>query len=225
MAAARSRFTGEPSTRAPRLVRAKVSGERSHQNPSGSTFAAVKHTPLTAMLEPSLVSANIPRQFTFMRAPAVPTMPTSSTIPVNTSLLHVCFHRELIRRNGMQLYPRELDGVVPVQASRASGHRKRSQAAQNLRGVIKENFVGHARFERRPVQFAAGLDHQRPVLFGGQIFHQFPEIGASSRTIEHEHADAPVFERAASLVGSSRGRKNREVAVETAYDAGIQRNP
>src|ERR1700675_4605644 len=194
-AAGRSRFTCEPSPSALRLVRAKVSGDRSHQNPSGSTLAAVRQTPLTAMLEPSLVSASTLRHCTFMRAPAAPIVPTSSTIPVNTSLLHVSFHRELVRRNGMQFHSRESDGIAPVQAACASGDRKRPQAAQNLRGVVKENFVGNSRFERRPVQLAAGFDHQRAILFTGQIFDQFPKVRSPSGPIEHEHAYAAVFER------------------------------
>ena len=44
--------------------------------------------------------------------------------------------------------------------------------AQNLRRVVEENLVHDARFERRPVQLAAGLDHQRQALLLAQPLHQ-----------------------------------------------------
>src|SRR5215472_14544240 len=193
IAAGRSRFTCEPSPSVPRLVRATVSGERSHQNPSGSTFTAVRQTPFTAILEPSLVSASTALHCTFGRRPPALITPTSSTIPVNTSLLHVSFHGELVGRNGVQPHAVELDGIAPMQAPGPTGDGKRPQSAQNLRRVVKENLVGDTSFKHGPVQLTAGFDHQRSILFSGQILNQLPKIRASPGPVEHEHSHTTIF--------------------------------
>src|ERR1700687_165031 len=102
-AAARSRLTREPTRNIPRLLRDRVSGDRSHQNPFGSTVTAVRQTPLTAMLAPAFVSSSTVLHSNFIRLPATAIVPSSSTIPVNTLFLHVGFDGEFIRRNAVQL--------------------------------------------------------------------------------------------------------------------------
>src|SRR5579871_4944572 len=119
-AAGRSRLTLEPAPSAPRLVRARVSGDRSHQNASGSILAAVRQTPFTAMLDPSFVSARTVLHLTCILAPAIPIVPASSTIPVNMSTLQVSFHREFVGRNGMQRDAIELDGIPAMQPAGSS---------------------------------------------------------------------------------------------------------
>src|SRR5258707_514768 len=123
IAAARSRFTREPSCNIPRLLRDKVSGDKSHQNPSGSTVAAVRQTPFTAMLAPAFVSSSTVRHCTFILLPAAAMVPTSSMIPVNTSLLHVGFHGKFIRRNAMQLHAVEPNRIGAPQAARSTRYR------------------------------------------------------------------------------------------------------
>jgi hypothetical protein len=65
----RSRFKIAPSLRSPKLVRRSVSGARSASNDVGVTFRAVRHTPLTAMLLPSLASELTRLHWTRRRAP------------------------------------------------------------------------------------------------------------------------------------------------------------
>ena len=55
------------------------------------------------------------------------------------------------------------DGVGAPAPADASGQRQRFQAAQNLGAVIEKDAIHHAGFERRPVDLAAGFDHQRQV--------------------------------------------------------------
>src|ERR1035438_7927829 len=73
---------------APRLLRRRVSGAKSAENDAGRRSTAVRHTPFTAMLAPSVMSASTFWQWIFRRAPAGrlsmdSTAPSSSTIPVN----------------------------------------------------------------------------------------------------------------------------------------------
>src|SRR5689334_15896344 len=145
-----SRLTREPARRSPRLLRRKVSGARSAENESGRRSTAVRQTPLTAMLAPSVMSFMTVEQRTFRRAPAErvctdSTAPNSSIIPVN---IQVSFHGELVRRNvvnGDALYA---DGVHASPPSDSARQRQSFQPTQNLRAVIKEDAIHAAAFER-----------------------------------------------------------------------------
>src|SRR5258705_8741261 len=106
----RSRFPGEPGRRSPRLDRRSVSGARSAEKPSGRKSTAVRHTPFTATLAPSVMSLITVLQRTARRDPAVTTVPNSSIIPVN---IHVPLHREFIRWDLMDRDLVHADGVDP----------------------------------------------------------------------------------------------------------------
>src|SRR6266404_614961 len=87
---ARSRFTGEPGLRFPRVERNKVSFETSAANECDFTSSAVRQTPLTAiespLLEPSVtVRASITMRASSPRFSISRTCPSSSMIPVNIS--------------------------------------------------------------------------------------------------------------------------------------------
>src|SRR5580698_5808386 len=140
-AAGRSRFTIEPSCNAPRLVRESVSGDRSHQKPSGWMPTAVRQTPFTAMLAPSFMSSSTRRHWIRIRAPAQATAPTSSMIPVNILFQNITFDCEFVGRDGMQPHLVQLDGVGTPQPPRSAGHREGPQAAQDFRRVVKEDLV------------------------------------------------------------------------------------
>src|ERR1017187_7132452 len=162
----RSRFTREPARRAPRLGRSRVSGARSAEKESRSRSTAVRHTPLTAILAPSVISWRTVEQHTFSRAPAVrvwtdSSVPSSSMIPVN---MDVSFHGEFIRRDGMNGDSLNVNGIDAPPPADPAGQRQSLQAAQNLGAVIEKDAVHGARFEGAPVDLAAGLDHQRKVL-------------------------------------------------------------
>src|SRR5579863_775361 len=138
------------------------------------------------MLAPSRISSSTKWHWMRMRCPAVRTVPTSSTMPVNIWLFDdVGFDGELIRRDRVQPYPMQLNGVGASQAASAARHRKRLQSTQDFRRVVKENLVDDARFERRPIQFASRFNHQRPVLFAREPRGEFGKVSASTRTIEH----------------------------------------
>src|SRR4028118_1694427 len=91
---ARSRLTGSPPARPPRLLRRSVSAitsvDQTDASPSGSTPVTVRQTPLTEMESPRDTSCRTRRAR--MRSTAASDessraarVPTSSTIPVNTS--------------------------------------------------------------------------------------------------------------------------------------------
>src|ERR1035437_2962000 len=151
----RSRLTREPGRRSPRLLRRSVSGARSAENPSGRSPAAVRQTPLTAMLEPTAASARTVEQRMERREPAVTTAPSSSIIPVN---IKVSFDGEFVGRNGMDGDVVDANGVGAA-ASDAAGEGEGFQAAQNFGTVVEEDAIHHARFQGAPVELAAGLDH------------------------------------------------------------------
>src|SRR5579872_5537789 len=156
----RSRFTRDPARKSPRLLRRSVSGARSALNPPGRKFTAVKHTPFTAMLAPSVMSCITVEQRTASRGPAVSTVPSSSIIPVN---IQVAFHGEFVRRYRMNRHIPDPNGVRPAPPPDAARQRQRLQSAQNLRPVVEEDPVHYAAFERRPIQLASRLDHQREI--------------------------------------------------------------
>src|ERR1039457_3129681 len=178
----RSRFTREPARRSPRLVRLRVSGARPAEKEPGSRSTAVRQTPLTAMLAPSVISCPTVEQRTFRRAPAVrvwtdSSVPSSSMIPVN---MDVSFDGEFIRRDGMDGDPVNVNGVGASPPADPAGQRQSFQAAQDLGAVIKKHAVHGARFEGAPVDLAAGLDHQRKVLPPAEPFHNAAAIDARS---------------------------------------------
>ncbi|CAM5459067.1 hypothetical protein STENM223S_03973 [Streptomyces tendae] len=89
-AVGRSRLTREPTARAPRLERFRVSAMTSAVNSSPSCSTTVRHTPLTAMESPCFAPwvTTGPRRRKRQASPRVSTAvisPSSSTIPVNTS--------------------------------------------------------------------------------------------------------------------------------------------
>src|ERR1035441_6330338 len=187
----RSRLTREPARRSPRLLRRRVSGARSAEKESGRRSRAVRHTPLTAILAPSVMSDITVAQRTFKRAPAArawmpSTVPSSSIIPVN---IDVSFHGKLVRRNRVDGDLVYANGVGAAAPPNPAGQGQRFQAAENLGAVVEKDAVHAARFERGPVDLAAGFDHQREVLLTGQPIDHAAKIGAPARAVEHQHLD------------------------------------
>src|SRR5215471_9044461 len=191
-ASGRSRLTRAPARSAPKLLRRRVSGATSAENESGRTSTAVRQTPLTAMLTPSLASESTVAQRTPRRAPAArlsiaATVPSSSIIPVN---IEVTLHGELVGRNGMHRHAPHLDRVRATTPTDSAGQRQGLQPAQNLGSVIEEYAVHDARLQRCPVHFAAGFDHQGKVPLAPQPVDRGAQIGASARTVHHQHLHA-----------------------------------
>src|SRR5205085_537179 len=154
----RSRLTYDPGRSSPRFVRRSVSGATSALKVSGRSPTAVRHTPLTAMLAPSVRSCITVEQRTRRRGAAASTVPSSSTIPVN---IQISFDGEFVRRNLVNGDAVDADRVRPPPPPDAARQRERLQAAENLGPVVKEDAIHTAAFERRPVQLAAGLDDDR----------------------------------------------------------------
>src|SRR5579872_2655393 len=136
-----------------------VSGETSAPNDPGSIRTAVRHTPLTAMLDPS--SASVSTRSHAMRScgAAANTWPASSTIPVNITL-----HREFVRSDRMHRHSFNLNRVV-ASASLAAHGGHRVHPAENLRRVIEEDLVDDSRIERRRIHGRAGLNQHRANQF------------------------------------------------------------
>src|SRR5579871_869543 len=197
----RSRLTRDPARRSPRLLRRRVSGARSAEKESGRRSTAVRQTPLTAMLAPSVMSCITVEHRTLRRAPAErvwtdSTVPNSSTIPVN---IEVPFYGELIGGNGVDGDFVNADRVGPPAPADSAGERQRFQAAQDLRAVVEEDPVDAGAFECRPVHLAAGFDHQRQALLAAEPFDDASQIGAATGPIEYQHANSARLEKLATL--------------------------
>src|ERR1043166_9364822 len=137
------RLTREPARSAPRFVRRSVSGSTSAEKPSARGSSAVRHTPLTAMLAPSLISSSTVAQRIARRAPVgrvsiAATVPSSSIIPVN---IQVALHGEFVGRNRVHGDVVDADGVGPAAAADAAGERQGLEAAQNFWPVIEEHAI------------------------------------------------------------------------------------
>src|ERR1039457_2578696 len=156
----RSRLTREPGRRSPRLLRWSVSGARSAEKPAERSVAAVRQTPLTAMLEPTAASPRTVEQRMERRDPLVTTTPSSSIIPVN---IKVSFDGEFVGRNGMDGDVVDANGVGAAAPSDAAGEGEGFHAAQDFGAVVEENAIHHAGFQGGPVELAAGLDHEREI--------------------------------------------------------------
>src|SRR4029077_6024406 len=92
---ARSRFTGDPGRKRPRVERSSVSFEQSAANESCRQSSAVRQTPLTASESPSFDPSVTVRASITMRAPSprrsmLRTRPSSSMMPVNISYISDC---------------------------------------------------------------------------------------------------------------------------------------
>src|SRR5205807_3828227 len=74
------------------------------------------------------------------------------------------FHGKFVRGNWMERGALEVNRVHAPQTSRSTGHGERSEAAQNLRSVVKKYLIDRARFEGRPIDLAPGLDHDVQTL-------------------------------------------------------------
>src|ERR1035437_2909898 len=210
----RSRLTREPGRRSPRLLRFSVSGARSAENPSGRSAAAVRQTPLTAMLAPTAASPRTVEQRTERRDPALTTVPSSSIIPVN---IKVSFDGEFVGRNGMDGDVVDANGVGAAAPSDATGEGEGFQAAQNLGAVVKENAIHHAGFERAPVELAAGLDHEREIALAAQPIDRAAQVGAPAGSIEHEHLDAARFQQLAPFGGGRAAGDDEHIARDRAH--------
>src|SRR5260370_11637343 len=122
----RYRLTREPGRRSPRLLRLRVAGARPAENESGRSSAAVRQTPLTAMLAPTEASSRTVEQRTERRVSAVITVPSSSIIPVN---IKVSFNSEFVGRNGMDGDVVDANGVGTAGPADAAGEREGFHAA------------------------------------------------------------------------------------------------
>src|SRR5260370_38217356 len=129
----RSRFTRDPARRSPRLLRRSVSGARSAVKDRGCRSTAVRHTPFTAMLEPSRESSSTRLQWTFRRAPLRSTTPSSSMIPVN-----IPFHGEFVFGDTVQNETADSDCIHPPPPARPTRHGQRCPAAQNLPPLVQQ---------------------------------------------------------------------------------------
>src|ERR1035437_2479994 len=205
----RSRLTREPGRRSPRLLRFSVSGARSAENPSACSSATVRQTPLTAMLAPMAAPPRTVEKRMESRDPAVITVPSSSIIPVN---IKVSFDGKFVGRNEMDADVVDENGVGAAAPSDAAGQRERFPTAQNLGAVVEENAIHHARFERAPVELAAGLDHQREIALAAQPIDDAAQVGAPAGAIGHEHLDAERFQQLAPFGGARAAGDDQHIA-------------
>src|SRR3954466_8073787 len=179
---ARSRFTGAPAATEPRLLRLSVSAITSVLHTPSSTAVTVRHTPLTAMESPratscSTRSARICSTAESDWSSRTTRVPTSSTIPVNTSTPSV---RVLVPPSvpgGPQtdLYVPAQGGDIDDREGQRIGDRADSQ-------VTHQGGAGTEELRREVDQHL--VDEARPEESGG-------ERGA---TLEQHPADATVEE-------------------------------
>src|SRR5215218_9395337 len=122
----RSRLTRDPGRSAPRLVSRSVSGATSALKLSGRSPTAVRHTPFTAILAPSVMSCMTVEHRTRSFGAAASTVPSSSIIPVT-----IAFDGELVWRDLVDGDVVDADGVRPAPPPDAARQRQSLEAAQN----------------------------------------------------------------------------------------------
>src|SRR5580692_107466 len=101
----------------------------------------------------------------------------------------------------MESHAMQLNGVGAPQPSGPTGHWERLQAAQNFRRVIEKDLVDYSGLQRGPIQLAARFDHQRPVLLTREPGRELSQVCPAALSIENQHSDAAVFQRATPFVG------------------------
>src|ERR1700680_1022113 len=159
---ARSRLTVAPVSRLASVVRCRVSGMTSAQNPPAVTAATVRQAPFTAMLSPIRRPVNGARGVISIR-PSRPShaSPSVSTMPLNT--FSSCPSAYTVPGDD-EIRTHPLDGEV-VQESRL-GERRHSSATHRTHGRIAADDArrqhGHHLVDEVCVEGRS--EHRRPAL-------------------------------------------------------------
>src|SRR3954447_18183106 len=188
---ARSRLTGSPACADPRLLRRRVSAITSVlQVPppsSGRTSVTVRQTPLTEIESPSATSSRTVRARISRRAASdcssrTSRVPTSSTIPVNTSLPPVGALRVPTSVPGgpqPELHvPAQQGDVDDVEGQRVGQggdsqvSHQRGTGAEQGGCEMDHDLVDEAVAEERGGQGGAALEQQPPDVEGEQLVEQ-----------------------------------------------------
>src|SRR3954447_8002572 len=198
---ARSRLTGSPAWALPRLLRRRVSPITSvlQVSPPSSvrTSVTVRQTPLTEIESPSATSSRTFRARISRRAASdwssrTSRVPTSSTIPVNTSRP---LSGHAVRRTppsvpgGLETdlkVPAQKGDVADLQLQRV-GDRRDSQVAhqggagaQQLRCEMHHDLVDQPVAEERGGQGGAALEQHPADVAGEQLVEQRPGGGGGA---------------------------------------------
>src|SRR3954447_11118627 len=192
---ARSRLTGSPACALPRLLRRRVSPITSVLHvlspASERTSVTVRQTPLTEIESPSATSSRTFRARISRRAASdwssrTSRVPTSSTIPVKTSIppMSCCVATGVPGRLETDLnIPAQKGDVADHQVQRV-GDRGDSQVtdqrgtgAQQLGCEMHHDLVDEPLAEERGGQGGAALEQQPAHAAGEQLVEQRPGIG------------------------------------------------
>src|SRR4051812_17813633 len=199
---ARSRLTGVPSPAAPRLLRRRVSSMTSVDQTPSVTSVTVRQTPFTAIESPRATScrtrsARIPSTAAVAWPPAnrssrTTRVPTSSTIPVNTSTPSV----RLLVPPSVPGGP-EADLHVPAQAGDVDDREGQR--------------VGDRADSQVPHQRGTGAEKPGRQVHQCLVDETCPEEGGSQRraALQQHAADATVEELGQQLGGGVRAADQR----------------
>src|SRR3954470_11513702 len=185
---ARSRLTGCPAAASARLLRRSVSAMTSVLQTPSDTPVTVRQTPLTAMESPSATSSSTRCARIFRTAatacpPAIccsrtTTVPTSSTMPVNTSAPPVrgLYVSSVPVRPQPHLQVPAQRGDVDDREGQRVADRTNSQVAdqgrtgaQQLRGEMDHDLVDQAFSQERGGQGGAALEQHSADVAGEQL--------------------------------------------------------
>src|SRR6185369_11547487 len=89
--------------------------------------------------------------------------------------------------------------------------------------VVEENTIHHAAFQRAPIEFAAGLDHEREIALAAQPVNYTAQVGAAAGTVERQHLYTARFEQLASFGSRGACGYYQHIARGAAHHFGIQR--
>src|SRR5438552_730410 len=203
----RSRLTAAPGCSAPSVVRPSVSGITSAENPDPASEAMVTHTPLTAMLSPSLAPATA-RSASIARRPRSPfcsaaILPNSSTMPLNmTSAYTVAGHDDV--------GPGAVDGHILQQARAFEGgdtmpsHRGGcTRTTDDARRDHRDHLVDQAGVEGCAVHGGPTFDEHADHAVLTEMAQHRAEVHAALAAGQHPHVDTAPAKLGDARLGRS----------------------
>src|SRR5882672_5458126 len=172
-----SRLTFAPRSSAPRLVRRNVSGTTSIEKRGPAFFTTVRQHPLTATLAPMLRRREVKACSIVSRLrPAVTTVPTALTIPVNN---WIAADLDVISETD-EVDAGELGRIVEVLDPPTAQRPWCWLAADELRRDVGVDLVDQSLREERGVDLAAAFDQEADEVALAELVE---EVGQRDATV------------------------------------------
>src|SRR5262249_51904234 len=193
----RSRLTGVPARQSPSVVTRSVSGTASTAKRRGSTASAVRQQPEQSMLSPIAASSStraaaIQNRLPWGRSSTASTRPSSSTSPVNMSVLEI--HDDA--RVPAQALDRDHATALRLGEQSSQPVAPRQAAAQHDRRRVQPDALHEPGAEELGAERGAALEQHLVAALAGEAPGERGERDAQARRRQAPHADAAGGQRA-----------------------------